>query len=115
MKNRETNQSLSLAGGVLIAATILLVCIVGALSYTLAGRAQTVPLRLSRAKTFELAQLAADVRTVTAAISYLLEPEPPSSAPDSPPAWNFSSALLLTQTSSSNRFALSRTNDLSPG
>jgi hypothetical protein len=114
MKTREDSQSFSLISRVLVATTMFLVCLIALLSYKLLAQNQTIQSQ-SSAKSFELAQLVADVRTIAAAISYVLEPEPTTpSSPVSPNAVN-APQFLLGQASPrssgfSNQSTLSRTN-----
>ena len=82
MKSYEDPKRYSVIGRTLIATAILLASLVALLSYSLVGRGQTIRSQTS-SKTFELTQLVADVRTVAAAISYLLQPESPE-LPNSP-------------------------------
>jgi len=120
MKTYECPQNFSLISRVLIATALLLVCLVALLSYSLLARGQTIRPQASTNKAFELAQFVADVRTVAAAISYLLEPESPSLASSSPFAPNVEKATqtLLGQasqnpSSSSKPWAFSLTNHVS--
>jgi hypothetical protein len=57
---------------VLLVTTTLLVCLVAVLSHKVLQRGSLS----SRGASFELTLLAADVRTIVSAISYLLDPEP---------------------------------------
>lgn len=74
MKSRHAPRSFSI-GRVLIIMGILLLCLISLLSHSLLKRGPFVETPSSRSVSFELSDLAADVRTVIAAISYLLDPE----------------------------------------
>jgi hypothetical protein len=113
--------SFPLISRVLVATTLLLVSLVALLSYSLLARGQTICLQDSSSKKFQLAQLVADVRTVAAAISYLLEPEP-SVRPNSPfgPNVEKRTQILVGQAarspmSNSNQQAFLLTNRVSRG
>ena len=77
MKARQASQGFSV-GRVLMVITMLLACLVALLSYDLLGRGQVIQRPDSLSTSFKMTQLAADVRTVAAAISYLLYPETPN-------------------------------------
>jgi hypothetical protein len=66
---------MSLVSKVLITTLLCLLGLLGGLSYALLGGGQMSQSPYSRSGAFRYAQFTADVRTVTAAISYLLEPE----------------------------------------
>ena len=121
MKTRENSPGYWVVGRMLLATTLLLLCLIGLLSYALLGRGQTIQTRKVSSKSAELEQLIADVRTVAAAISYLLEPETASPVPTSPNSPNFTnSQIILGQasvrsSSVSNEWSGSMTNLPSPG
>lgn len=76
MNTRPDSRKMSFVSKVLLGTLLCLVVLLGALSYAVLGRGQTIESSSSRSAAFRQAQFTADVRTVTAAISYLLEPEP---------------------------------------
>src|SRR2546423_8885719 len=89
MNTRPEPRKISLVSKVLIALLLCLLCLIGTLSYALLGRGPTIQRSSSRTTAFEIAQFTADARTLAAALSYLLEAEPPDVVADS----NYTPAL----------------------
>ena len=110
MKTREASPSFSVISKVLAATLLLLLCLVVLLSYALLGRTQTV--QSSHSPCLNFAQLTADVRTVTAAISYILEPESANSPP-LPAMPNIANRVHLLESSDSPFVALTKSNRFS--
>jgi len=55
-----------------VGSLIFLLCVISAVSYNVLGGSQ-----LFQTRSYNVSQLSADARTVAAALSYILEPEPP--------------------------------------
>jgi hypothetical protein len=85
---------MSFVSKVLITTLVCLLGLLGALSYTLLGKGQMVQSYSSRSTALQIAQFTADVRTVTAAISFLLEPESPTLVAETPAPRSLPAALL---------------------
>jgi len=55
-----------------VGSLIFLLCVISTVSYNVLGGSQ-----LFQTRSYNVSQLSADARTVAAALSYILEPEPP--------------------------------------
>jgi len=119
MKPRDTSPGWLVIRRMLLCTALVLTCLIALLSYALFGRGQTIQLQRSKSQSFEMERLMADARTVVAAISYLLEPEPACPIPSSPYNPNVqTSQILLGQASNrpgSNDWSRVMTNHPSPG
>ena len=99
MNTRLRCPQISLLNTVLLSVLVLLLCVIGALSYLLFRSDGSSQVAGRRTNGFDRVQLEADARTLVAGLHYLLEPEPLDPKLDS--AWNLSlkaSSELCTQT-----------------
>jgi len=71
MKTRQCRE-VSLLRRTILVSLLFLFSVIGAVSYNVLGGKQ-----LFQTRSYKVSQLSADARTVAAALSYLLEPEPP--------------------------------------
>ena len=66
------SREVSLLRRMIVVSLVFLLSVIGAVSYNVLGGS-----RLFQTRSYNVSQLSADARTVAAALSYLLEPEPP--------------------------------------
>jgi hypothetical protein len=73
MKTGQTREA-SLIKRVVVVSFLIVVSLIGATAYSVLGGPE-----LFQTRSYSMSQLSADARTVAAALSYLLEAEPPDS------------------------------------
>jgi hypothetical protein len=82
MKTRHSRE-ISLMRRMVLGSLLFLLCVIGVTSYNVLGGSQ-----LFQTRSYNVSQLSADARTVAAALSYLLEPEPLDVGTNTLTRWN---------------------------
>jgi hypothetical protein len=82
MKTRPSRE-ISLMRRMVVVSLLFLISVIGVTSYNVLGGSQ-----LFQARSYNVSQLSADARTVGAALSYLLEPEPVDVGTNTTTRWN---------------------------